>query len=64
MKTKEIIECLKVLKECAETISLPETNCGYGTLLTDVNTVSFVWVLDEAIEKLQKKSCKRKKECL
>ena len=59
MKTKEIIECLKKLKECAKAVSLPETNCGYGTLLSDINTDSFIWVLDETIKKLQKE-----KECL
>ena len=53
MTDKELVECLKMLKHNAEAVQLPDDNYAFGTVLHEVGVGSFVWVVDEAIRRIE-----------
>lgn len=53
MKKDEIIEMLETVATMAEPVQLPDTSHGFGTLISEVNLDSFLFVINSALSILR-----------
>lgn len=53
MKKDEIIVMLEIVKTMAEPVQLPDTSHGFGTLISEVNLDTFLFVINSALSILR-----------
>lgn len=53
MRKDEIIEMLEIVTTMAEPVQLPDTSHGFGTLISEVDLDSFLFVINSALSILK-----------